>query len=1016
MWFWNRRKEMKINTKNLFIFLTSILLFASCNLDVKENSEEHNTVTFNGNFYIKDAELYNLNSSKTDLSRAAFPTMPSSLEYFIEATADGEDPIGTTDLIAPSSSAPGKFSIPLKAGIEWTITITAKGASQTQTPASTVTLFEDSFDFEPSVTESSFTHDFYLKPLTTGTGNIYLDLELESELLSGSEDEKISKITYEGFPNSSNPTTLTTSPSTHNYLNLPNKQSGTYSIIFKFYNSKGALLYATTQTINVYSNLLTNKLNEVSSDLIKENKFLLTKALVIAYGSTDFYVDFNTNLSDSNQYGTQVAPYKKISKAIEVINSITNTERTYSIHVKNATGIHETITAPIEITGNDISIECYASTPGDRSGTAQLWLEPSSSSEAAQYTNGAIIIKNGLKLILEGKIVNGENRGLTIKRSNTIGVTQGLPRCITIDEDSTFVMNGGKISSFRMDASDAKGAGVYIGNNARFIMSGGEISDNITTSEGGGVYISSTGLFIMSGGEITGNKFVSTGKGGGIYQGGMMYVSGLVYIRNNKISDSSDIKNNIYLPSGKTINVTGALSTGNQDSEIWFTTEDTIAHPGEASKITITEGYDYKEEWSNNKELTPRTVFKSDTGNPVIFSYLPPDPVNGWGQNPDAATDEVYIAYDGGNLFTAQDYNISMSGDTFLVMPNTEKKLSVNFSATRKEADGTAKTLYYNVNDKKFYTTYSSGTYSGLAAKDYQVTWQKARLYADNYKIADDIAVEVSSGATQKLTLTIPAIPYEGTYTVKLAAEYLGITFDYDIAFDCSKGPQAAASTISELTTSATIAIEGEVTGEDFYDLNNALRNSNLPTSVKVTLDLSQTNITELYDTAHNATEPQSFLWCKNLSGVILPSTLKKIGDSSFRWSGITSIDIPSSVTYIGYCAFLESGLTEITIPSSVTNLGTNACQLCASLENVVLNCSTKVTFACFVECKKLKTVTISENIEGFDDRCFKDCTSLTTINYGGTMEQWNALPKQTDSFTGIPATVVHCSDGDVAL
>ena len=81
-----------------------------------------------------------------------------------------------------------------------------------------------------------------------------------------------------------------------------------------------------------------------------------------------------------------------------------------------------------------------------------------------------------------------------------------------------------------------------------------------------------------------------------------------------------------------------------------------------------------------------------------------------------------------------------------------------------------------------------------------------------------------------------------------------------------------------------------------------------------------------------------------------------------------------------------------------------------------MLNCSTKVTFACFVECKNLKTVTISENIKGFDERCFKDCTSLTTINYGGTMEQWNALPKKEDSFTGVPATVVHCSDGDVAL
>lgn len=779
---------MKVNTKNLFIFLSSIILFVSCNLDVKETSKEYNTVTFTGNFTIKDAELYNLNNnSQTNLNRAAFPTMPSSLTYSVEATAADEDPIVSLDFTSPTNSAPGKFSIPLKAGIEWTITITAKGQSQTQTPATQVILFEDSFDFEPSVTESSFSHDFYLRPLTTGTGNINLDLELESELLSGNEDEKISKITYEGFSDSSNPTILTTSPETHNYLNLPNKQAGTYSIIFKFYNSKGALLYATTQTINVYSNLLTNIWHEGSNDLIKENKFLLTKALVIAYGSTDFYVDFTTTLDDAFQYGTQVAPYKKISKAIEVINSITNTNRTYSIHVKNATGIHETITAPIEITGNDISIECYSNAPGDHSGEAQIWLEPSSSLQAAQYINGAIIIKNGLKLILEGKIVNGENRGLTILRSNIIGVTQGLPRCITIDQDSTFVMNGGKISGFRMDASGAQGAGVYIGPNARFIMSGGEISNNIANSEGGGIYISETGLFIMSGGKITENRFVSQGLGGGIYQGGMMYVSGLVYIRNNLIGlSNSSAKNNVYLPAGKTINVNGALSNGNDISEIWFTTEETIAHPGEASKITITEGYDYKEEWSNNKDLTPRSVFKSDNGNPVIFSYYNQ---NGWGQNPDAATDEVYIAYDGGNIYTTLDYNISMSGSSFSVAPNTEKSISVNFSATRKEANGSSKTLYYNEADKKFYTSYSGGTYTGLAANNYQVTWKKACLYADNFKLADDIDVTISSGASQTITLTIPPLSFEGVFTLKLAADYLGTTFDYNLAFTVAQEP-----------------------------------------------------------------------------------------------------------------------------------------------------------------------------------------------------------------------------------
>lgn len=1008
---------MKINTKNLFIIFISSLLFVSCNFGIKEVSTESQTITLNGYFSIKDAELYNSTSeSLSDFSRAAFPTMPSSLTYIITATAAGEQPIQTQDISEPTTTVPGKFSIPLKAGIAWTITVSAKGSSQTstQTPTPTVTLFEDSFDFTPSNTESSVTHDFYLRPLTTGNGKISLDLELEADLLSGNENEIISKITYEGFPNTG-VTDFPTSPSTHNMFTLT-QQAGTYSIIFKFYNSKGALLFATTQTINVYSDLITNTWKEGSSDLIKNNKFILTKALVIAYGSTDFYVDFSI-APEEPQYGTLSAPYKTISKAIEVINSITNTSRTYSIHVKNNLSNHETITTPIQITGNDISIECYANTPGDRSGTAELWLDPSSTTVASHFDDGAIIIKNGLKLILEGKNVDGNYKGLIIKRnnSNSIGVTQGLPRCITIGDNSTFVMNGGSISDFKLEASGAQGAGVYIGSNGRFIMSGGKITGNVASVDGGAVYISNSGIFAMSGGEISGNK-VTSGNGGGIYLGGTLFLSGVVKIKENrKGTTSTSPKNNVYIPSGKTINVTGALSKGtNEKSEIWFTTEDTIAHPGEASKITITEGYDYKEEWSNNKDLTPRTFFKSDSGIPVVFSFLPPE--SGW-TNPDDATDEVYIGYNGGNLYTAQDYNISMSGTSFSLVPNISKTVSVNFSATRKEADGTLKELYYKKLDRKFYTNYEAGTYSELAAGNNLVTWKKASLYTDNYKMADNIDVTISSGASQTLTVTIPPLDFEGLYTLKFAAEYLGTTYDYDLVFTCSRTPAAAASTISGLTASATIAIEGEVTGSDFFALNDALRHSNLPASVRVTLDLSQTNITELYDTVHNATEPQSFIHCSNLSCVILPSTLKKIGNSSFRWSGITSIDIPSSVTTIGTSAFFQAnGLTSITIPSSVTRINESAFQLCANLDTAVLNCNTTIPNYCFHSCTNLTKVEISTNVRGFSKQCFYGCTSLTTINYAGTREQWNALPKGEEVFTDVPATVVHCSDGDADL
>ena len=43
-------------------------------------------------------------------------------------------------------------------------------------------------------------------------------------------------------------------------------------------------------------------------------------------------------------------------------------------------------------------------------------------------------------------------------------------------------------------------------------------------------------------------------------------------------------------------------------------------------------------------------------------------------------------------------------------------------------------------------------------------------------------------------------------------------------------------------------------------------------------------------------------------------------------------------------------------------------------------------------------------------------CSSLTNLSFRGTKKQWNDLTKGTDWNYSVPATVVHCTDGDVAL
>lgn len=99
-----------------------------------------------------------------------------------------------------------------------------------------------------------------------------------------------------------------------------------------------------------------------------------------------------------------------------------------------------------------------------------------------------------------------------------------------------------------------KGAGIYITTNSgeNIIEGSTEISGNICQSngKGGGIYID-TGTLIIKGGEIKENK---ADQGGAVYNNGTFKISGSAKI-------TIDLtKNDVYLPIGKVITVTGALT------------------------------------------------------------------------------------------------------------------------------------------------------------------------------------------------------------------------------------------------------------------------------------------------------------------------------------------------------------------------------------------------------------------------------------------------------------------------
>lgn len=95
---------------------------------------------------------------------------------------------------------------------------------------------------------------------------------------------------------------------------------------------------------------------------------------------------------------------------------------------------------------------------------------------------------------------------------------------------------------------------------------------------------------------------------------------------------------------------------------------------------------------------------------------------------------------------------------------------------------------------------------------------------------------------------------------------------------------------------------------------------------------------------------------------VVIPNTVKKIGDFVFSNKGLTSVIIPSSVEEIGDYAFANNILTDILIPSSVKTVGKGSFSN-NNLVNLVLSDSVILIEEYAFSSNALKSVRLSNNI-----------------------------------------------------
>lgn len=135
---------------------------------------------------------------------------------------------------------------------------------------------------------------------------------------------------------------------------------------------------------------------------------------------------------------------------------------------------------------------------------------------------------------------------------------------------------------------------------------------------------------------------------------------------------------------------------------------------------------------------------------------------------------------------------------------------------------------------------------------------------------------------------------------VMAESEFEYVSYEGGIAITGYNGDGGVVTIPAEIDGKKVVATKGTV-GSDYF---NALGGRNDITKVVLPEGLK-------------AIDSHSFRKMSNLKEVVLPSTLRKIGDEAFAFSGITSISIPESVTEIDAGAFNGSKLTSLHIPKN---------------------------------------------------------------------------------------------------
>lgn len=246
---------------------------------------------------------------------------------------------------------------------------------------------------------------------------------------------------------------------------------------------------------------------------------------------------------------------------------------------------------------------------------------------------------------------------------------------------------------------------------------------------------------------------------------------------------------------------------------------------------------------------------------------------------------------------------------------------------------------------------------------------------------------------------TIPKLPKDdtgsGSDTPQTSQTDTNKPADKEQKQDAGKPADAAPSVPDKQTTATPTSDTNDPKGPVSDSEGNQFKKTNY-TNGTFELEFTGTNAAgdvQIPSTVKNGNDvmkvtsiaSEAFKDNKQITSVILPSGIKKVGDNTFKGAtNLKSVVIPSSVTVIGKSAFEKTALTKIVIPDSVKTIEKGAYKNVQAKTLKIGKGVTVIGDSAFEGCKKLKSVTIPGKVTKIGKKAFYNCKSLKRVVFKG--------------------------------